>query len=521
MALVYPNRYSLGMANLGFLSVYARINARKDALCERAFLPGRGTPEGAPVRTIESGRPLSDFDAVAFSLSFENDLLHLPPLLASGGIPPFREERRGGSHPFVLAGGFAASLNPEPSGVLADAVAVGDGERVVPALLDLFPFRPGDGSWLRELASVPGVYVPGGYDLSTDGAGRFAALVPRDGFPRRVRREEIPPGEVELLPVPRSEESEFPGMVLLETSRGCPRRCAFCAAAHGCPAFRPFPLETVRGALAGAGGLPAKVGLVGAAVLDWPPFLEFAREVLAGGGTVSPASVRADLVTEEVAEILARSGHRTVAVAPECGSPEVRARFGKAVADESFFRAARTLVRAGIVSFKLYFLLGLPWIDGEEEAEGVARFTRAFREEAMEEARALGRMGTVTVTLSPFVPKPFTPLQWAPQAREAEVGRREEAVRERLRGVANVRVQSDGASASIVQGYLGSADRRVAADLARVRRGRLRLGAGSAIDPEELLFREKGEGEPFPWEVVEGPLAREALWKRYLAVRRG
>jgi radical SAM superfamily enzyme YgiQ (UPF0313 family) len=404
---------------------------------------------------------------------------------------------------------------------MADAVAVGDGERIVPALLDRAPFFPADEGWLRDLATLPGLYVPGGYDLSADGAGRFAALIPRVGFPARVRREEIPPGEIDLLPVPRSDESEFPGMVLLETSRGCPRRCAFCAAAHGCPAFRPFPLETVRKALRDSGGLPAKVGLVGAAVLDWPPFVEFAREVLEGGGTVSPASVRADLVTEEVAAILARSGHRTVAVAPECGTFPHRARAGKGVPDEAFFRAGRTLARAGIVSFKLYFLLGLPWIDGREEAEGVVSFTRAFREEVMEEARGVGRMGTVTATLSPFVPKPFTPLQWAPMAREADVAARERIVREGLRGVANVRVQSDGAASSLLQGYLGSGDRRVGRDLARARRGRLRLGRDSAIPPDDLLFREKGEEDPFPWEVVEGPLPRRELWKRYLAVTRG
>ncbi|HEY7528564.1 MAG TPA: hypothetical protein VH660_05380, partial [Candidatus Deferrimicrobiaceae bacterium] len=170
VALVYPNRYAAGMSNLGFLSVHARINARPDALCERAFLPA-ATEERLLARrslflsSLESGSPLKNFDVVAFSLSFENDLLNVPSILSAGGVPPFRADRQeaGGHRPLVLAGGFAASLNPEPSGVFADAVVIGDGERALEALLDLGSPRPADPGYLKSLALLPGVYVPSGY----------------------------------------------------------------------------------------------------------------------------------------------------------------------------------------------------------------------------------------------------------------------------------------------------------------------------------------------------------------------
>ncbi|MDP2658468.1 MAG: hypothetical protein Q8O78_08655, partial [Candidatus Deferrimicrobium sp.] len=166
VALVYPNRYAAGMSNLGFLLIYARINARPDALCERVFLSGDGRRRSPPRaagtgsaysptegRTLESGRPLSSFDIVAVSLSYENDLLNVPAILAAGGVPPFREDRAasGGRHPLVVAGGFAASLNPEPVGVFADAVVVGDGERAVELLLDHGPGPAGDPGYRREL----------------------------------------------------------------------------------------------------------------------------------------------------------------------------------------------------------------------------------------------------------------------------------------------------------------------------------------------------------------------------------
>lgn len=549
VALVYPNRYAAGMSNLGFLLIHARINARQDALCERVFLSGgeeervppprghgtgsRRSPRGG--RSLESGRPLSTYDVVAVSLSYENDLLNLPAILAAGGVPPFREDRAasGRPHPLVVAGGFAASLNPEPVGVFADAVVLGDGERAADSLLDLGSGSTGDSGYLRHLSAIPGVYVPGGYRLACDPApppGEPAgampvlrAIEPLPGFPARVPREcldlrSLPPAP----PVVLSPDAELGSMSLVETSRGCPRMCGFCAAAHACPSFREFPLDRVRAAVDAAWPHRRKVGLIGAAVLDWRPFRELAREILDRGGTVSPASVRADLVDGEIADILARSGHRTVALAPECGDARLRARAGKRVPDETFFLAAETLARSGIVSFKLYFLLGLPGVPREEEVGGIARFLRAFRERVLAVARGVGRMGAVTAVLSPFVPKPFTPLQWAPMMREEELEARARGVAAAVRGVPNVRVPRERPRDAIAQGYLGLSDRRVAADLRVAVRGRLarsRPGCPGAL--ASVVFREKGDGEFLPWDVIDGGLQRNALRARYEDYLRG
>ncbi|HEX9206381.1 MAG TPA: radical SAM protein [Candidatus Deferrimicrobiaceae bacterium] len=544
VALIYPNRYAAGMSNLGFLLVHAGINARPDALCERVFLggpggrPGVAPPGGrggistggpAGGRTLESGRPLSDFDVVAFSLSYENDLLNVPPILAAGGVPPLREDRSssGSRHPLVVAGGFAASLNPEPSGSLADAVVVGDGERAVDTLLDLGDFRPADPGFLRDLSRIPGVYVPAGYRPefrqapgTPRGFPRLLSLRALTGFPGRVARESL---DLRVLPPPPpialAEETELGSMSLVETSRGCPRMCGFCAASHACPDFREFPLERVRAAVDASWPYRKKVGLIGAAVLDWRPFRALSREILARGGTVSPASVRADLVDPEVAEILSRSGHRTVALAPECGTERQRARVGKWLPDETLFRAAETLVRAGIVSFKLYFLLGVPGVSREEEAGGIASFLAGFRKRVLAAARGVGRMGNITVVLSPFVPKPFTPLQWAPMAPEEELAARGRDVAAAVRGVPNVRLSGDRPAQAVAQGYLGLSDRRVAADLVAARRGRLpgdRPGFEEALS--SVVHRERDAEEYFPWDVVDGGPAKPTLRARYEAL---
>lgn len=545
VALVYPNRYEAAMSNLGFLTIYARINARADAVCERAFLPReaegrarrrggrrpmpRGEPagRGLPLTTLESGRTLSDFDVVAFSLSYENDLLNLPALLAAGGVPPFRTDRAGAKpsrrreRPLVLAGGFAASLSPEPAGTLADAVVVGDGERAVGSILDLGTPRPADDGYLRELAAIPGLFVPAGYvpeyvrpeGSGPEAPGRLCGLRPRPGFPARVVREkvsfeEFPP----VLPV-LAEDAELGNMLLVETSRGCPRRCGFCAAAHACPDFREVPLDAVRATVDALWAHRTTVGLVGAAVLDWSHFRSFSKEILSRGGAVSPASVRADLVDDEIAGILSESGHRTVALAPEAGSEELRARIGKRVADGVFFSAARTLARARIVSFKLYFLCGIPGASREEEVEGAVDFLAAFRREALAVAKSVGRMGTVTAVVSPFVPKPFTPLQWAPMAREEELSLRQRGVSAGIRSLPNVRFRADSPRSSLLQGYLGLSDRRAEGILRQAEAGRVRLPRGDELS--EVVFREKDADEVFPWDVISGGLPRRALRARY------
>jgi radical SAM superfamily enzyme YgiQ (UPF0313 family) len=335
-------------------------------------------------------------------------------------------------------------------------------------------------------------------------------------------REDVRLADYPPPPVAWSPDSELGDMVLVETSRGCPGKCAFCAASHACPNFREAPVGQVRDAAMAAWPQRKRVGLIGAAVLDWSPFRDFAREMLAMGGSVSPASVRADHVDDEIAEILRLGGHRTVALAPECGDERRRALIGKRMPDETFFAAARTLARAGILSFKLYFLVGVPGAPAGEEEGATVAFLRAFKAAVLGEARAIGRMGTVTAVLSPFVPKPFTPLQWAPMAGERDLSSRMAAIAKAVRPEGNLSVTSDTARAALLQGYLGLSDRRIEGVLRRTRPNKGSLPAGDLpVAPGSLLFREKEADECFPWDVVDGGLPRATLRARYERIRGG
>ena len=239
VALVYPQVYPVAMGNLGFQTMYHLLNAHPGFVCERAFLP---TPEEAdehrrtrtPILTLESQRPLKDFAAVAFSISFEADYPYVLDLLAGAGIP-LRAAERGPGDPLVLAGGVATFLNPEPLAPFVDAFFLGEGEA---GAMPFFEFlaaaapAPDRAAMLRDLArTVPGAYVPAGYTPRYHPDGTLAAFEAAPGFPDRV----VAPHLAELAPYPThshllAPQSEWGEMFLVETGRGCSRGCRFCAA---------------------------------------------------------------------------------------------------------------------------------------------------------------------------------------------------------------------------------------------------------------------------------------------------
>src|SRR5512133_2790542 len=233
-ALVYANRWAVGMANLGVHAVYRLLNEPADVLCERAFLPeGPGEP-----RTIESDRPLSGFDVIAFSLSFEEDYVRIPEILARAGLP-IRAADRGVGHPLVIAGGIAVQINPEPVAPFFDAMLVGEAEPLLPPLVALLgaargasPERP---ELLDAIARLPGSYVPSRYDVgyapTTGGEGWVTRFEPLRGAPARVRRQwAADVGGLATARAVETPDARFGDLHLVEVARGCLWGCRFCAA---------------------------------------------------------------------------------------------------------------------------------------------------------------------------------------------------------------------------------------------------------------------------------------------------
>jgi radical SAM superfamily enzyme YgiQ (UPF0313 family) len=524
VALVYPHIYPVAMGNLGFQVIYRLINAQPGLVCERAFLPGPEEWEehrrtNTPLLTLESQRPLSDFAAVAFSISFEGDYPQVLQILEAGQIPLLAADR-GPGDPLVLAGGVATFLNPEPLAPFVDAFFLGEGEAGAAPFFQFLAEAGGSRdrhTILRELAqTIPGVYVPRGYQPRYGPDGTLTAFTPEPGYPPRVRPPHLP----ELAPYPThshilAPQSEWGEMFLVETGRGCSRGCRFCAAGF---VYRP-PRERKAGSLYPQilAGLEEsrKVGLVGAAVSDHPEVKDLCRQVLDAGGGIGISSLRADTADEELLRLLARGGVRTVALAPDAGSERLRRVLNKGLTREDLALAAAALNASGLSRLRLYFMVGLP-TETLEDVEEIPQLVRHLQHRVLKESRGKRRLGLITLSLSSFVPKPFTPFQWAPFLEVGELKKRLKAVRQGFQGVKEVRVNTDLPKWAYVQALLARGDRRAGELLlAAHARGWTRAFRESPVNPDFFTLRERREDELFPWDFIGHGLDKSYLWEEY------
>ena len=374
VALVYPNTYRAGMSNLGFQTVYALFNAHSHVACHRFFLPEKGrelkkdTPRKKPAhpedikaiphtqrhgikptrrvdkhpgipQSIETGMPLSLYDIIAFSLSFENDYLNLITLLRSARLPT-RAADRDDNHPLIMAGGVAAFLNPEPIAPFIDCFLMGEAEVLVPGFMTLYnDAMSSDGphagieknTFLGTLArSMPGVYVPKFFQFKYPEAHEKGWLTapPRPMAPdipetvevQRVKNLDTISTTTQIL----TSETAFDNSYLIETGRGCPHGCRFCSAGFIYRPPRFTPKERIISAMETAEKMTDKVGLVSAAVSDHPEINAICAAGIAMGHNISFSSLRLDNLTDATLDTLVNASVKTATIAPEAGSERMR-----------------------------------------------------------------------------------------------------------------------------------------------------------------------------------------------------
>lgn len=459
------------------------------------------------------GAPLSGFDVLAFSVSFEEDFLGLVRVLAASGIP-VESARRTDDDPIVVMGGVCALLNPEPVAPFVDAVLVGDAPALVPPLAESLAASRGRGraERLAILATVPGAYVPALYEVERGSDGIVTEFRASAGAPLPVVAAFAAgrsPAETAVI----SDAAHFSGMHLVEASTGCARGCRFCVAGH---VYRPVVFHTAERVLASVRRgleLTDRIGLVSAALADHPD----AAAILAGAGELgaelSVSSVHVDMVDEGLAGLLVRSGVRTLTVAPEAGTEGLRRAIGKDVADEALINAARTAGAAGAETLRLYFMVGLPG-EGADDLEAIPRLVALLRE-----AFAAGRpRARVAVSVSAFVPKPRTPFQWLPMAGEKAIRSALSAVRRGLARGSTVDFTSAGPREARREGLLARGGRELApaVELTAVRSAPWKSALKRCgIDAGATLDRQRGEDEVFPWELVDVGVPRGRLLGSY------
>lgn len=519
-ALVYPNSYFVGMSNLGLHIIYDLLNKRDDTACERIFLPDRDKIRQyentrTPIMSVESQLPLYDFALIGFVLSFEMDYFNLVKILELGKVK-LRCEERGEKDPIIMAGGPCATFNPEPLSQIVDVFVIGEGEVIMPALLDAYHEARAEGLGRQEtllhLAKVPGVYVPALYEHCYDEEGRLQEIEALPGAPARISRQWVQDlDEYPAHTVVVTDNTEF-NFYLIETARGCGRHCRFCMAGYCFRRPRNRSLEVIHQEVQEALGYGKRIGLMGAAISDYPEIDELCRDILGEGLSMSVASFRADSVTEELVESLARSGLKTLTIAPEAGSVRMRAVINKGIEEKHIFNTVKLGLAAGIKNFKLYIMIGLPF-EQEEDIEAIIDLANRVKD-YME---AEGSKGTLTLSVNPFIPKPFTPFQWLPMADKKEVEQKLKLLEKTLRKRKHIVVNVESPKEAYVQGVISRGDRRIGEALLKA----CEMGGSKAfkkalkemgINAEEYLYRKRQEDELFPWERLDMGFRREYLY---------
>jgi radical SAM superfamily enzyme YgiQ (UPF0313 family) len=487
VAVAYPNSYKVGMSNLGYQAVLGAFLENPGFDARRVFWDGQALtfPDG--------GQSLDEFDIVAFSVSYQPDLVHLPRMLEAGKVALNKEDPRNLpgylARPLIVGGGVALTINPETSATWFDLVVVGDSEPVLPTIMEEILAARGDKDKLIEnVASLDGIYVPGGLSETIRPETIKSTFVKElDSHPAR--------------PAVLSRQSEFGDLYPVEISRGCAAGCLFCAAGMVCGPVRFMGFDAfVREAGEGL-KYRRKIGLVGTAVSFHPRLEEMAVFTLEEGGTFSPSSIRTEKITWRLASLLSQAGHRTVSLAPEAGREALRSAVGKKFTDELFFEKAGILLEAGIPNIKLYFMAGLP---GEEDGdmEGIVELASGLRDLMVKHGRSRGKVGTVTVGVNPFVPKPRTPFERSPMAQESTLTRRLKMVRKGLGPVGGVKVQTGSVRGAYLDALLSLGGREVSAVLDKLPPGGVSLNRLMKIFPEaeQILFGRSEE--ELPWSFI-------------------
>ncbi len=486
-ALTYPEVYEVGASNLGHIILYSILNAQPRQLCDRAYLPAvdfvtKLRTTNTPLFAVESRQPLTQFDILGFSLSYELGATNILEMLDLAGIPLTAKERNAsgvwnvetGSYPLIFAGGQTATSNPEPYADFFDFIALGDGEELLPEIGLVIEegklAQLSREALLLDLAQVPGVYVPQFYDLAADGS----VQPNRAEVPTRILRRvatPMPAYSIGLVPYVETVHDRL----VIEIRRGCTRGCRFCQPGMLTRPARDVEPEAVIDAI--EQGMRAtgynEFSLLSLSCSDYLALpavgVEIKNRLKDENISLALPSQRVDRFDENIANILGGTRQGGLTFAPEAGTQRLRDIVNKGLTNEELLRGIKTAHEQGWDRVKLYFMIGLP---GETDVDvvGIAETVRWLQQEC----RSQGRKSlNFNITISNFTPKPHTPFQWH-SVSAAEFGRKQALLKAEFRHNRGLKVNFTDVRISAMEDFVGRGDRRLAPVILRA----WQLGAG-------------------------------------------
>ena len=521
--LVYPNTRDVAMANLGFQQVYSLLNQLEGVMCDRFAMPIGWKPEVQSLKkeelcSMESKIHPLEFDVIAFSISFEPDYLNAVLALKYFGIPLDRAERDE-SYPMIAAGGSAIFINPEPLAECMDVLFIGEGEGLAERFFTLLCKNEDRNQFFKQAVLIPGVYLPERYRPEIE-QNLQVGISPIEDAPQRVMRHWVMQ-EQSLCThsVLHDEDSTFKDMALMEVTRGCIWACRFCTAGF---IYRPPRLpdlektyNEMENLLNNIGKSAQTVGLVGPSVTDHPELTNLARKITGQGKKLSFSSLRMETLTDELVDLILQSGQKTLTVAVDGPSERMRDVINKSASDDFIVKKCRFLTRKGVLHLKIYSIIGLP-LETDEDIDQFIRLVERVQEGYVEECSKLGRIGRLTIGLSPLVPKPGTPFQWHPMESVKSLKKKFARVRKALSKLPHLKMSFGSPNEAYLQTYLSRGDRSTQAFFKTYQNnGHDAKKALKEHCVDQYVYRQYEKDDYLPWDIVDHGYREDFLWEDY------
>jgi len=501
VCLLFPNTYFVGMSNLAVHLLYKSLNDLPDVVCERAFLE----PDGKSL-SVESRKPLTSFEILFVTLSFEMDYGNVVRMLSGSSIELRSSARRKGG-PIIVGGGVCAMANPEPLAGIFDLFIMGDVETTILPFMELYLSNRHKkrADLIDELSAPDWVYNPAHLEVTYKDDGTVGAFEPSSYHVKSERYKGRHLGTSAIL----TDQTEFANMYLVEGTRGCPSRCPFCLTGS----CAPFTFDR-------SPHVPEEeknVGIIGGGVSYHPVLGEMIRELKGRGIRVNLPSLRVDQVPLDVLELV-KEEVRTLTFGVEAGTERLRRFIGKPLSDADILERIEAIAAMKSFHFKLYFMVGLPGETREDVGE-IVTMAKQIMHLMIKQGSKRGTVGSITIHASPFVPKASTPFQWLAMADMDTLKEKMGTLRNGIARAANTYFTHESIKYSFLQGVFARGDRRVEDVI-------VRLSAGDSLSkvqrecPLNLNFyatRERSSDERFPWDFMTGEKEKSRLRKQFTA----
>ena len=545
MALCFPDNYEIGMSHLGLKILYSLINAREDCWAERVYAPWPDMEalmreNHIPLYGLESLDPLREFDFLGFSLQYELSYTNILNMLDLAGIDPLAENRTN-DDPVIFAGGPCA-MNAEPLCDFFDCFQLGEGEEIMLEMIDLYQKHRASGKWdkkafLKDAAQIPGMYVPSLYDVTYHEDGTIAAVTPKDGAPATITKRIVKDFDKVFYPdtfiVPYTEVVH--DRAVLEVMRGCIRGCRFCQAGfiyRPIRAKKPDTLCSQGKALCESTGYE-EMSLASLSTSDHPQVEEMLDKIIdytqAEHINLSLPSLRVDNFSKELLEKVSKVRKSGLTFAPEAGTQRLRDVINKGVTEEEIMRTSRIAFEGGYTSVKLYFMLGLPFETMDDVLGITALGQRVVDLYYSLPTKPKGKAVNVSISVSTFVPKPFTPFQWAAQDTYDEIVEKQHALTHSVT-TRKISLAWHEVRTSVLEGVIARGDRRLGKAIYNAWKMGCKFDsweeffdfdkwvkaiADAGLTMEFYASRQRTPDEIFPWDHIDVGVSKAFLRREY------